>query len=90
MGTLTTVNQLETRWEEDYKLFIPGTIDKININTADQQTLEALPGVGEKLAKAMIEYRQVKGPFHSTDEVVNISGIGLKKLNQMKEFIIVE
>ncbi|WP_313525910.1 ComEA family DNA-binding protein [Anaerotignum sp.] len=90
MGTEITPEGLELRWSEDYKLFLPGTIDKININTADQETLESLPGVGEKLSTAIIKYREENGLFHSVDEIVNVSGIGIKKLNQMKEFIIVE
>jgi len=90
IGTAITVDGLESRWSEEYKLFLPGTIEKININTADQATLEVLPGVGEKIAEKIILYREQNGLFHSTDEIVNVSGIGIKKLNQMKEFIIVE
>ncbi|WMI80182.1 ComEA family DNA-binding protein [Anaerotignum sp. MB30-C6] len=90
IGTEITAGGLEERWSEEYKLLLPGTIEKININTADQQTLEALPGVGEKIAKAIVSYREEKGLFHSIDEIVHVSGIGVKKRNQMKEFIIVE
>lgn len=90
MGSAITVDALEMRWSQEYKLFLPGTIEKININTADQETLEALPGVGEKLAKKIIVYREENGLFQAVDEIVKVSGIGLKKLNQMKEFIIVE
>ena len=90
MGTSVTVEGLEARWTEEYALFLPGTIEKININTADQETLEALPGVGEKIAKEIIIYREKNGPFHSTEDIVNVSGIGIKKLSQMKEFIIAQ
>lgn len=90
MGSAMTTDALEMRWSQEYNLFLPGIIEKININTADQETLEALPGVGEKLAKAIIVYREKDGLFQAVDEVVKVSGIGLKKLNQMKEFITVE
>jgi len=60
------------------------------VNTADQETLESLPGVGEKLAKRIIEYREEKDAFHKIEDIVNVSGIGLKKLEQMKEYIATE
>ncbi len=90
MGSAVTVEALEARWAGDYKLFLPGTIEAININTADQKALEALPGVGEKIAKEIIKYREKNGLFHETEDIVNVPGIGIKKLNQMKEFIIAE
>ncbi len=90
MGEATTIHALETRWQGEYTLHLPGTIRQININTADQDTLEALPGVGEKLAERIIAYREQNGPFLGTEEIVNVSGIGLKKLNQMKAYIVAE
>ncbi|WP_352401098.1 helix-hairpin-helix domain-containing protein [Anaerotignum sp.] len=90
MGAAIGTEGLELKWSGDYRLFLPGTIDKININTADQEALQALPGVGEKLAKAIVQYRKEKGLYHTVDEIVNVPGIGLKKLNQIKEFTIAE
>ena len=54
--------------------------DKININTADIYALMELPGVGETTAKAILDYRDEHGLFHSEDELINVSGIGEKKL----------
>ncbi len=48
---------------------------RININTADQATLLALPGVEEAEARAIIEYRQKNGPFKTVEEVKNVPGI---------------
>ncbi len=90
MGTAVSPEMLETRWSQEYKLCLPGMVDKLNINTADQKDLEALPGVGEKIAQEIIFYREKHGLFQTTDEIVKVSGIGIKKLNQMKEFIRVE
>lgn len=90
MGTAVTVDTLEARWAGEYKLFLPGTIEAININTADQEALEALPGVGEKIANEIIKYREKNGLFHGIEEIVNVPGIGIKKLNRMKAFIIAE
>lgn len=51
--------------------------DKININTADKETLmSVIKGVGEKKAEAIIIYREENGEFKSIDELVNVKGIG--------------
>ncbi len=61
----------------------------ININTASQQELESLPGIGAVKAKAIIEYRTQNGYFLSIDDLVKVSGIGQSILNQVKDFITV-
>ena len=56
----------------------------VNLNTATSTELEALPGVGAKMAARIIEYRQKKGPFKKIEELMNVQGIGEKnflKLN---------
>lgn len=52
----------------------------INVNTADQQTLMLLPGVGEVLSQRIIDYRNKNGPFGSLRDLLNVSGIGEQKL----------
>lgn len=63
---------------------------KININTADAETLTLIKGIGESLAKRIIDYRTEHGPFETIEEIVNVSGIGEKKLNDMRDVICVE
>ena len=58
-----------------------GTVD---INTADAASLEALPGIGPSLAAAIVEHRQRNGAFASVDELVEVSGIGPAKLEQIR------
>ncbi len=48
----------------------------VNINTATQEELEALPGIGETLALRIIEYREQVSEFYSIEEITNVSGIG--------------
>lgn len=60
--------------------------DKININTASKLELTKLPGVGEKTALKIIEYRKNK-PFSNPGDIQKIKGIGPKKFEKMKEFI---
>ena len=49
--------------------------NKININTADEATLAKLPGIGDKGATAIIEYRTQHGPFKIIDELKDVPGI---------------
>lgn len=59
---------------------------KININTATKDMLTSIPGVGSKMADKIIKYRQ-EHPFNSVDELLNISGIGKKKFEEIKLYI---
>jgi competence protein ComEA len=56
----------------------------VNINQADQATLETLPGVGPATAKAIIDYRTEHGRFKNVDELLNVRGIGPSKLSEIK------
>ncbi len=61
----------------------PGT--RININTADQATLEKLPEIGPVKAKAIIDGR----PYKSVEDIMKISGIKGKTFDAIKEYIVV-
>ncbi len=63
---------------------------RININTATEQQLMLLPGVGETTAKKIIEYRTENNGFNTVEDIMNVSGIGEKKFAQMKPYIKVE
>lgn len=60
---------------------------KVNINTATADELTLLPGIGEALAQRILEYRTENGPFRSTEDLVNVSGIGAQKLEDLLEHI---
>lgn len=66
------------------------SLGKININTADIGTLCELPGVGESLANRIIQYREENGKFKSIDDLKNVSGIGEKKFESLREYIVVK
>ena len=59
----------------------------LNVNTASETELVALPGVGPGLARRIIEYRAANGPFQSVDDLQNVSGIGPSKFERMAPYI---
>ncbi|MCB2428442.1 ComEA family DNA-binding protein [Methylophaga pinxianii] len=63
--------------------------DKININRASADELQLLDGVGPSTANAIVEYREQNGAFASVDDLVNVKGIGEKKVASMAENVTV-
>jgi competence protein ComEA len=63
---------------------------KININKAEAWLLEALPGIGQARAQAIIEYRQQNGPFHDINELAKVLGLGDDIVNKIKDLITVD
>lgn len=64
--------------------------EKVNINKADETELTNLPGVGKALAQRIIVYRKEKGKFKNIEELKNVSGIGEKKYESLKEYIYIK
>jgi competence protein ComEA len=60
---------------------------KVNVNTATAAELTALPGIGETIAQAIVEYRDNNGAFRSVDDLLQVKGIGEKKLEAMREWV---
>ncbi|MGG3688465.1 helix-hairpin-helix domain-containing protein [Caldifermentibacillus hisashii] len=63
---------------------------KVNINQADASALDSLPGIGPSKAEAIIEYRETNGPFQKVEDLMNISGIGEKTFEKLKDQITVQ
>ena len=59
----------------------------ININTAGEQDLCTLPGIGSSKAQAIISYREEHGSFKDIKEIMNVNGIGENLFNQIKDLI---
>lgn len=66
------------------------TSNKVNINTATQEQLETLTGIGPSTANKIIEHRKKNGNFKKIEDIKNVSGIGESKYNKIKEQIIVK
>ena len=71
-----------------FKPFEPAA--KVNLNTADQAALEALPGIGPGTASDIIEYRVAHGPFKQAEDIMNVKGIGRKTFEKIRDLITVE
>ncbi len=63
---------------------------RVNINTATLEELEALKGVGEKIARRIIDYRASKGSFASAEDLKNVKGVGQKILADNKDLLTTE
>ena len=77
------------------KLYVPQIGEepepqKININRAEAWLLEALPGIGETKAKAIVDYREQNGLFRSTSELIKVDGIGITTYERIKRLITVD
>lgn len=63
----------------------------INLNTATAKDLsDNISGIGDVIASRIIEYRENHGPFSSVDELINVSGIGEKKLSAIRNYVTVD
>jgi competence protein ComEA len=61
----------------------------INLNTATVADLEKLPGIGQKVAARIVEYREKNGPFKKIEELMNVQGVGEKSFLQLRSQITV-
>ena len=76
------------------KIYIPQkgekqSHQKININRAESWLLEALPGVGEVTARAIVDFRNENGPFKRIEGLLQVKGIGEGIFNKIKDYVTV-
>ncbi len=60
---------------------------KVNLNTADEKELSALPGIGLSTARKIIHYRNTHGPFNTPEKLMEVPGIGKSKFDKLKDQI---
>jgi competence protein ComEA len=63
---------------------------RIDLNQATWVELLQLPGIGESLARRILDYREQHGPFESVDELDHIKGIGPKTIEKLRPWLIVD
>jgi comEA protein len=62
----------------------------INVNTASFEKLQELPGIGPAYASRIVEWREINGKFTSREQLMEIRGIGEKRLEQIRHLIVLE
>lgn len=62
----------------------------VNINTASADQLKMLPGIDDNLARNIVAYRDSNGPFRSTDDLLNVSGMTKDKYNKISQNLVLE
>ena len=65
------------------------TAGPINLNTATLDQLETLPGIGPALGQRIIDHREQHGPFQSVEDLLDVSGIGDKRLADLRDQVTV-
>jgi len=73
-----TINQTASSTEQN---------EKVKINYATQEEIETLPGIGPSKAQTIIKYREENGLFQTMEDLLDISGIGEKTLENMEDNI---
>src|SRR5271165_47748 len=61
----------------------------ININTANSEQLQEVPGIGPSTAEKILQMRKSYGAFKSVDDLLSIKGIGKKRLDKMRKYLTV-
>jgi competence protein ComEA len=61
----------------------------IDLNRASAEELEQLPGIGPVLAARIVELRRQRGRFQSVEELLDVHGIGPKRLEQIRPYVVV-
>lgn len=62
---------------------------RVDVNAADWPEFAQLPGLGETLARRIVEYRDSHGPFQSAQELLHVPGIGRNTLDRIMPFLLI-
>lgn len=65
-------------------------IVKVNINTDDEENLQTVAGIGNSIAKAIVNYREGHGEFKRIEDIKNVAGIGNATFEKIKNYIVLK
>ena len=63
------------------------TAPPVDLNAATAEQLETLPGIGERMAERIIEYREMNGGFKKVEELMNVRGIGEQSFLKLRPLV---
>ncbi|MBI1823523.1 MAG: helix-hairpin-helix domain-containing protein [Nitrospirae bacterium] len=78
------------KWNGPEETDLDADATKLDLNRASLEEFKRLPGVGEKTAERILEFRRKHGTFHAIEELMAVRGIGTLKFEKMKSFITVD
>nr|WP_161603248.1 helix-hairpin-helix domain-containing protein [Halalkalibacterium ligniniphilum] len=77
----------EEEFIQDYEASRIEQDGKVSINRASVEELQQLPGIGPAKAMAIVTFREENGPFEAIEELTQVSGIGAKSMEQLRELV---
>ena len=76
--------------KEKYPVIPSSARTKINVNQASASELERVPGLGPKLSRRIVEFREANGAFQKLEDLIKVQGIGPKSLEKIDDYLTVE
>ena len=80
----------DSRTHSPTKSEISTSTNAVNINTADANDLQRIPGIGPVSAKKIVDHRDRYGPFRRPEEILIIDGISENRFREFRGFILIE
>jgi competence ComEA-like helix-hairpin-helix protein len=79
-------------WQGDFRVRVEDdeyrVMEMVSLSTGSQEKLEALPGIGPKIAEAIIAYRHLNGPFTSIEGIADVPMVGAATLEGLRDLIL--
>ena len=63
--------------------------EKIDVNTADRETLQRLPDIGPVMSQRIVDFREKNGPFRTEDDLIKVRGIGTQRMTALRPWVVV-
>ncbi len=88
--SLDELLELEGIDKQTLKVWAEGLHSRVDVNTAGVKALSKIKAIGKKLAEKIVEFREKNGPFNTLEDMLNIKGLGKKKLDKIRDHIAIK
>lgn len=88
--TLSKYIVIESKDEKEPERKVVGEIIKIELNTADSIALKQLPGIGEKLSKRIVKYRDILGGYNSLGQLNEVYGLNDETIHEIENLVTID